>query len=149
MSKTVFRVLLVISLLSFCTAIGLPLLLPGEVLFPAFQPLMEPYELHIDYSDPWDYGIFFAVLSVFLLFYIIPWIGLFFFYRWARIIYAIFYLSMLLLYVAGMLDPTPYLPTPYELFFAWIWTLVDGALLALMWTEPLRHQFRGVSKEAL
>ncbi|MEM1060491.1 MAG: hypothetical protein AAGK14_14855 [Verrucomicrobiota bacterium] len=89
---------------------------------------------------------FFVLTGLAMLALAGSFVGLYLFFAWGRYLYTFGLLASLSILV---LSPPFYLLTPPELVLLLAAAMLEGAIFLAIWTDPLRHEFRGARKELL
>ena len=140
MSPTAFRALVFVCLFFEAAHIALEIWFPVEELYPEFLPTY-----FNEMSSVAFLGLIgLSLLSLLLFFISSP--GLYFFYTWARYLFT---LSIAVGLLTLPIYPGPCAMTTLTVFLMNVTALLEGALVMAMWTEPLRHRFRGVDPNYL
>ncbi len=146
MTQNTFRILV---LVSFFISMGM--LTWGLITQPGsgHLELDEVYEALLEQifnADPLKALLFLAGLIFVSLLQLAGVVGLMLFHSWGRYVYCLSLLTGVLLLI---LIPFPVLQSLPQYLLGYAIAMMEGALVMAMWSNPLQHQFRGISKEAL
>lgn len=146
MNRKAFRILVASMYLLSLVTFTCSLLWPNQTGFAAVDAAAESLLKTTVESRPlMVVGIALGAIAIMLL-QLAGVIGLLLLHAWGRYVFCIYVLCNLILLLS---IPYPILQNTPTYFIGYLAVLLEGAILLAMWTEPLKHEFRGVSKEAL
>lgn len=146
MTQNTFRILVVVAFFSNLGVLIWSLVFENATGHEELDQLYQAEIEQIFSTDPLKALILLGGLVLILLLQLIGMIGLLLFYSWGRYVYCI---SLITVVLTSVLAPYPILQSVPLYLMGYAIALIEGAILLAMWTEPLKSQFRGVSKEAL
>lgn len=146
MSQNTFRILVTVMYVLTIVAFVATLLWPNQSGYVDLDDAADSLLKNIALAKPIQ--VIAVTLGGFgvLLLQLAAVIGLLLFQSWGRFVYGIYILANVILVLSV---PYPILQLPWLQVVGYLIILLEGAILLAIWTEPLKSQFRGVSKEAL
>lgn len=146
MSQNTFRILVLVSFLISMGMLAWGLITQAGTGYEELDEVYESQVQQIFNTEPLKALLFLGGLVFITLLQLAGVIGVVLFYSWGRYVYCLSLLSGVLLLI---LIPFPILQSLPEYLLGYVIAMMEGAVVMAMWSNPLQHQFRGVSKEAL